>query len=349
MAHTLYQRPKRLSTLRIGEKSADLKVVNRILKRLTPERIQKEIKTIQRIKLPFELEKWVKEYEKVGSRDDFFWKWLYRANQVVTLPGISSKYIESLRRVKTLFNMFLALLDDIADESLNKKLLEQLLRVPFEEENIDRSKLNHSEREYLDFTNRLFRYIEKRIKKYPRYQEIKDVFEFDVRQLLNSMRYSYLVNVQPYIINRTEYWMYCSHNMQAMIDLTLDLMCFLKFPLRNLGRFREIAWQAQRMARIGNWISTWEREINKDDLTSGVIAYAIEKGFVNPASIHLEKTALIRKIKSSNIENYFLKEWENSYQEIRKLGKKMSVIDIQNFLKRLEKLLLMHLMSRGYK
>ena len=105
------------------------------------------------------------------------------------------------------------------------------------------------------------------------------------------------------------------------------------------------------MARVGNWVSTWEREIKEKDFTSGIFAYAIEKKIITPEDFYQsEKLSLIiNKIKDFNINKFLFIEWEKSYKKIEDLGRSADLNNIEIFLKRLEKLLFLHLSSQGYK
>lgn len=328
-------------------------VIRKILKKLTPEKIKKEIEAIQRVKLPPELQKWVGEYEKVGERPYFSFPWIYRIVQVIVFPATRKKYKEELWVTKTLIFMFNILLDDVADKTRNKELLDKLLDISFGKPLIKSGQLNQKEKQYFKFAVRLWNYINKTIRKYPRYKEFKDLFKYDHQQYINAMKYAYLINTNHNLINSSELWIYLSHGMQVFPIMDVDLMCS-KLRTQDLGRIREIAWHFQKMARIGNWVSTWEREIKDGDFTSGIWAYALEKDIVKIGDLKREnESKLINKIRNSQIEETLLKEWEDSHCEIARLSKKFSRKelrkDLKKFLSGIEKLIFFHLISRGYK
>lgn len=326
-------------------------IVSRILKKLTPERIKKENEKIQKIKLPPEIQKWANEYKKVGERSDYIWKWLYKMFQFVYLPGVLKTYQKSLWRDKVLITMFVAQLDDAADKLKKKALLKELLKIPEEEKISNLQRFKKKEKKYLKFTLELWKEIITHIKKYPRYQEFREIFYYDINQVLNAISYSFLVNKNPYLINKSEYWHFLSYNMVSFLYSDVDLMCFSEINLQNIGKFREAIYYAQKMARVGNWLSTWERELKERDITSGVVAYALDRNMFSIKDLtHVNTRGIIKKIKKGKIEKKFLKEWNDFYLALKKIGREMKEKKfIDKYLLSLEKLLTLHLISRGYK
>ncbi len=331
-------------------------IIEKILKQLTPERVKKEVEAVQKLKLPPELQKWVKEYEKVGERKEFIWKWTYFMWQYLTLPTVTKKYRKSLCITKTSSIILNVLIDDVGDKLKNKNLLEEVWRICFEEKRYKRekevsfgfSKFSKKEKLYLNLIRKIWNSLNNSIKKYPRYREFKELFFYDYKQFFNSVRYGYLINKNLSFINLDEYQVYFPHNMQAMVGLDLDLMCSPNFKVEKVGCLRKVFILAQQMGRIGNAITTWKREIDEQDFTSDVFAFAIEKKVILLKDLSKEKKdKIITKIQSSSIRTCFLKEWENRYNKIKiiKISKKIK----KKLLSGLEKLIFMHLISEGLK
>jgi len=329
-------------------------VISRILKQLTPEKIKREIESVQKVKLPPELQKWVKEYEKVGDRSEFIWKWLYKMNEISSFFKVPKKYFFPLVKVKTLFNMFIILVDDVSERD-QEDLLDNLLKVPFYRSCIKNQNLSSDEKLYLNFTIKVWKEIMNIIKNFPEYNKHQKMFYFDVYQVLNEVRYAYLIYKNPFLINELEYWIYFPQGMQIIVDFDLDLMCFEKIELENLGNLRRIVLILQKMARVGNWLSTWSREIKHGDFTGGVFAYALGRGVIKTRDLldsrsSMEKQKkIIKKIKISKAEKYLLCEWEKDYKFLKKIGKDLEQINLNKKLKKFSYLLYMHLISQGYK
>ena len=324
--------------------------VEEILKGITPEVKKREIEKIQKVELPAELQKWVKEYEKVGERDGFIWKFTYSGWQMFTLSSVQKKYQELVIINKCCNTILNVLLDDLADKGENEDILDGALKIVYPSNNARNVFLNVSKSnlEYLNLIKKVYNFIKKDLKKYPRYKEFRNVFEYDYQQFLNTMKYSYLINKIPVVINLNEHETYSHHNMQGMIGMTIDLMCSSEFNIKELGIFREIAWKMQQMGRIGNLITTWEREIYDNDFTSGIFAYALKKNIINVNDLKMEnkRNKIIKKIKTSKIEDYFLKQWENYYKEVDFLGKDFKSIDVQKMLNESKNFLVMHIITK---
>lgn len=326
--------------------------VEQILKSITPEVKKREIEKINEVKLPAELQRWVDEYEKVGGeRNVFIWKWLYVMDKIVVYSIVKKKYRKSLIKIKFLFEMFIILLDDVSEKKGNHKLLNELLHISFKKKEIKFCRLKKEEKKYLKFTIKLWNEIESTIKKYPHHKEFKEIFDYDVAQLLNAIKYANLLHNNYYLINEEEYWMYLPWSMQIVISYDIDLMCMSKFSDDDLRIYREVVLYAQKMGRIGNWVSTWERELREGDFSSCVFPYALKHNLFTLRELKNKNNVnkILAKIENLEAEKYLLKKWDEYYKEIDKFDKFSNAIDIKGILKTLEYLIFMHLISRGFK
>lgn len=329
-------------------------VVAGILRELTPERIKKEIEEVKKAELPAELQKWVEEYEKAGGRNGFLWKWLHRMFKIVHLPFISESAEKDILDIKLLFTMFITLLDDVADRKGNRILLKSLLKIPFQKEkfNFNKSKLNSEEIKLFELTsalwNRILCLMKKNLINHKKYQ---DIFEFDLFQALNEMRYAYFFSEYPYLINKNEYWAFLSYNMCLYVYSDMDLMSRAKFNIGKAGILREITWDIQKMARIGNWLSTWKRELKENDFSSIVFAYYFgKKPFSFLGKLNDKKRMeMIKNIRKQKIEKDIFIEWEKSYFNIKnKENRNNKDLKINEILKFSKKLLFLHLANTDY-
>lgn len=325
-----------------------------ILRQLTQERVKSEIEAIQKIRLPSKLQESVKEYMKVGGRSPFIWKWSYAFLKKHTLPIVPKKHKKQVLIAKFLSAVINVLLDDLVDKQKNKDLLEIALRTCtsqlVSQKNLPGDSLKKPRQEYIRVIEKLCFSLTQIIQKLPRYKEFQEILLFDYQQYFNCLRYGHLTNKNGYLVNILENQIYFSHNTKIMISCTIDLMVAHNLDMNELGLYREIMWKAQRMGRIGNSLTTWKREIFENDYSSEVLSYALSRGIITHKDImEAERQELIRKIELANIQEYFLKEWEKYYWEIEAIGKRMKSLNIEELLKGLENLLIMHLCSIGYK
>lgn len=279
------------------------------------------------------LEKDIEGYKNVGYRDIKLFKWLVFAFENLGLSTVEEKYLNSLVILKTRFTIFEVMIDDIVDnqDKRNLVLFEELLKIPFNSDKIETSKLTKKEIEYLEFTKLIWFKITNELSKYPNYKKYKEAFEFDVYQMLNSMRYSRFVNTTPQAINLLENKIYVPHGMIILIQLDFDLMCSKGFDDNELGTFREIAYLSQRLAKIGNLIATYPRELLEYDMSSeAVIRFAKDYGF--DFKFKLNKL-LNKKNRYPDFEKELIDEWEKQYKIIKELADKIKSIDMDRFMR----------------
>lgn len=332
-----------------------IKKIDEIINKMTPEKIKEELDRVNNIKLPIAIISWIEKYEQIGERKLFIWKWLWGVFQGMKMPLLFfKKYEKNVLEIKVLLTMFIVIIDDVSEKQKNQKLLTELLKIPFERKYIEKNNFNKRELDNLKMATSLWEDIERRMKALPKYEKYKSHFEFDFRQTINAIRYSSLINDNYHLLNLTECWIFSSYNMNIFAYSDIDLMITKEIKEEEIGKMRSIIYKAQRMTRIGNWVSTWEREVFENDFANGIFAKAIDTEIITIKELKNikdeEKLKIIEKIRKSGIEKEFINNWDEIYNEIKEMGtNEENKIMINEILNRLEKVVVSHLSSKGYK
>jgi hypothetical protein len=316
----------------------------------TPDAMETEIASVMEVKLNDSLQPWVEGYAKVGHRNPFLWNWCRRGVEVTMLSCVEPSLQDAVCDARVLGIMLDVLLDDIADHHKDLAFLEQLLGVLETGVRPEASAFAPHQQAYAAFTMDVWEEIQKRIKQFPRYQEFAELLRFDYRQLFNVMRYSRLLNEYPEMFNLVEHDLYTPHNMHMMISATMDLMCSPAFDRAELAILREVVWRAQCMGRIGNLVTTWQREIGENDFTSGVFARAISCGDLSVSDLSSGNRAYLETvIKRQEHEEYFLRRWQSYRREMLAMRSRTRTVNVSNLVAGLQRLICLHLGSRGKK
>ncbi len=314
------------------------------------ERIQREIGCVMELELSGDLRYWAQEYARVGRRNEFLWKWCRRGVEVTTLSTVQPGLRGFACDTKVLGVMLDVLLDDVADHQRDQAFLEHLLSIPFSDAEPDASDFSPEQQAYAGLTVKVWREIENRTRRLPAFEDFAGLWRFDYLQLLNVMRYSHLLNQDLTLLNLVEHDLYSPHNMHMMISATVDLMCSPGFDRMELGLLREAVWHAQYMGRIGNLITTWQREIGERDFSSGVFARAISRGDLTISDLlEGDRQRIEAGVIQGDHESYFLAQWRKRRLALLATAEMVGSVDLKQLVSGLERLICLHLGSRGKK
>jgi len=237
---------------------------------VSAESAQSDQQEIEHKRLRLEVLRWIQEYDRVGRRNLYLWRWCLHGIELTTFTDVAESFRTHLHDSKLLSVILCVLFDDVADRHGRTELLETLIQSASNRVRAPAPGICADEHEYVDITRRLWSEYESRVRRYPQYGVFERLWRFDLLQFLNTMRYAHLVNSQPGLLNLTEHDIYTPHNMLMVSFSTLDLMCVPHFQTAELGHLREAMWHSQAMGRIGNVLSTWRRELSESDYSSGM-------------------------------------------------------------------------------
>lgn len=292
--------------------------------------------------------RWIREYRRVGRRDLYLWRWTGCALDWLTLSCVEPALRRSVCETKFLAAMFNVLLDDLIDERHDAEAMRDVMRLMSDE--AAAADVVGRLGQYGQFTRKVWEEIWRRAAEYPRFSEFRRLLLYDFRQLGNTVDYSELLFRHPSIINQTEHDLYSPHGMMVACAATLDLMCSPQFDVVDLGRLREVLWHANSMARIGNLMSTWEREIGNDDFSSGVFAHAVSQGWLHPDDLSSANRVQIEAaIRNSGGEREYEERWNRHRERLLAISDRIKSVSVASLAEGLDRLFASEQVSRGKK
>lgn len=314
-----------------------------------------DLEAIHDHELPDAVREVVEVYERVEpSRDRFLWRWNHVLAPSFTLPSVAAGHEERVVDHKVLTFVFTTLLDDLVEVERDHATFEQAAKVPFDHARADPDATGVRD-EYLAVTRTVWDALECELRESPRYDRYSRWLAYDVEQLVNSMRYAGVVNDDPHGSNATESERFDAYNMAMFPCADLDLMHSSGVDHAEWGAVREVVDRCQRMARIGNWLSTWQRELAEGDVSAGVVASAIVNGVVTPRD--LERAArsaaardrVVAAIQTAGIEADLERDWLRYRTEAEALAGRVDSIDLAEYVSGMNTVLEYQLAAEGLK
>lgn len=283
-----------------------------------------------------------------GDRDRFLWQWIYSLFPEFTLGSVRKEHANRVQIQKTILTMYVTVLDDLIEAHGDRRTFAEARRLPHDSAAVDPSAAAIDDEQFA-FIERLWRTFEDELVEAPRHPEFVDIFEYDIRQTTNAMEYGGIVNENPCIANVSGATHYGSHNMVMFPYADVDLMYSPGFELSEFGTLRDCLWDLQEMARIGNWVTTWEREVEEGDYTAGVVVLALQEGIITPTELNRSPAAAIEKIKGLDIEQRFKDRWADRYRALKTREYDTKSVDLEALVNGMETVFEYHLASRGLK
>jgi hypothetical protein len=316
-----------------------------------PGRVDEQLLEVRQTELPPLVEELSNEYDRrIGDRDRFLWKWIHNLFDAFTLSCVPRDRLEDVKTTKTVLTMFVTVLDDVADRRGDRATFEQARHIPHARSAVD-GDAEDVDREVVDFAEKLWKTFKQLLSAAPRYEEFEQLLQFDVREVLNAMEYAQVLNGNPEMANLNGTRHYGPHNMVMFPYADVDLMYSPRFDTTDLGELRGLIWELQQMARIGNWVTTWERELHEADYSAGVVVEAIERDLIEPTpdAEDVEPVEAIHTIKAHGIDRQFHREWSDRFEAVQEKDVDVESVDADAFIEGMRTVMEHHLASYGHK
>lgn len=236
-----------------------------------------------------------------NHRTLYFWQWIKYAFELTTHCITEER--DEIIHLKMKTAIFFYALDDICDELKDEKLLKSII-----------SEVENKTGNYSNLLLKLWDDLQIAYQNTPNYNKVKSELNIAYQAIFNSFFWiqksgnilTTKIDLDVYLekVSPTN----CVY-LAAIIELLFDS------DLTNVKIVKEVALETQKMAQIGNWISTWQREVKQGDYSSGILIYLINNKYIEQIDLN-KNDNVIDLVKKFDGEKYLMKQWNMLYDQI---------------------------------
>ncbi|MDS0474998.1 hypothetical protein [Natrinema sp. 1APR25-10V2] len=323
----------------------------------TPTTDEDPVAAVRRQGLPDTVLPLIDSYDDIAAdRDRFLWRWLYQLFPTFRLSCVDDDRAHAVRDAKLVATIFAVVADDVAEQHGDRATFDELVKVPFDDRRPDPSRRD-VDGDVVRLVTEVWGEFSRLYDASPRSAEFAELLRFDLEQVVRAVEYSYLANETPGLVSERELWAHDVHNMMIYVYADIDLASAPSFDSDELSLLRQVCDRTQRMARIGNWVSTWKRELAEGDCSSGVVVHALENDIVSRDRIREIRrdpadavvSSVIEAIDEADVEDHFLARWRAEYQKATQFESEVDSVDLEAYLEGFERILGYHIASEGHK
>ncbi len=275
-----------------------------------------------------EMNKNLKDLSIDSNRNEYLFGWMFYATKATSLfsiqyhkelfeiDGVKVNIAEASSYVKSISLILDILVDDIGDkyQGINSILILDCIKNIIKQQSQKNIQvLNAKEVSYINFFEKVYNYLLSLIS----FNNDKDlilILTQSYLDLIDACKLSHQIN---YSINNNDYAQAKKYSdrafktksldnkMHVKINTVIDLFFVKKtFTLdKDISRFSKVAFYLQRVSRLSNDLSTWEREVWSNDFTSTIARLLIFKYGVRNFSQEIDEK-LYLKVKEDFSKTY---------------------------------------------
>jgi len=312
--------------------------------------VKELVKTIKSLELYPSLQSLIDRFEPIqknrptiyAHRVFYVWQMMQAGYQLMSLDLSKSDFLQS-NSLKCQAAFLNILFDDICDLGRDKALFNKCVLAL-------QGQIDQDEGELCQLISDTWSTFQSTIVQTPNYVLLKPFLEEAYQHWIGSFEYSLAIQRESFRIE--EKW---ERHLELISPSTfihmaglIDLLFVPNFPTHQTASAIKVFLQAQKMGQLGNWASTWERELAQEDFTGGVYRIALENGWIAWDDLKRGSPEKIREqIRNSPVETYLWDEWKRLRAESYQTRQEIQLSALNGYVESFSAIMFMLVGSTG--